>query len=246
MEDKFSLVSIFNILKKRWKLIVLMTTIVALISGIISYFVLTPIYQVSTQILVNQKDSENYLDITLLNTNIDLINTYSVIIKSPTILEKVIEKLDLSQSVEQLNQNISINSQENSQVFTMTVENSNPVKAVEIANTVSETFQNEIQGIMNVDNVSILSKAKLTENPTPVKPNPLMNIAIAIVISLVVGIVLAFILELLDNTLKDGHEVEAFLGLPVLGSIEKIINSKENDVISNSKIQKVGGETLET
>ena len=96
-----------------------MTLVAALISGIFSYFILTPIYQASTQILVNQKNTENQIDITQISSNVELINTYSVIIKSPAILEKVIESLDLTQDVEQLNQNISVNSQENSQVFSV-------------------------------------------------------------------------------------------------------------------------------
>ena len=127
-----------------------------------------------------------------------------MIIKSPAILDKVIDDLDLTQSVDQLNQNISVNSQENSQVFSLTVTDSNASKAVEIANAVSGTFQKEIQGIMNVDNVSILAKAEVKENPTPVKPSPLLNIAIAVVVGLMAGIGLAFLLEYMDNTLKDG------------------------------------------
>ena len=234
MEDTISLFDIFNTLKKRWKLIVLITLAAALISGTISYFVLTPTYQSSTQILVNQKNTENQLDISQINSNVDLINTYSVIIKSPAILDKVIDKLNLTQNVEQLNQNISVNSQENSQVFSLTVTDKNAGTAVEIANTVSETFQKEIQGIMNVDNVSILAKAELKENPTPIKPNPLLNIAIAIVVGLMAGIGLAFLLEYLDNTLKNGYDVETYLDMPVLGSIQKI---PQNLNKKGSKIQ---------
>ena len=243
MEDTISLFDIFNTLKKRWKLIVLITLAAALISGTISYFVLTPVYQASTQILVNQKNTENQLDISQINSNVDLINTYSVIIKSPAILDKVIDKLDLTQNVEQLNQNISVNSQENSQVFSLTVTDNNAGKAVEIANTVSETFQKEIQGIMNVDNVSILAKAELKENPAPIKPDPLLNIAIAIVVGLMAGIGLAFLLEYLDNTLKNGYDVETYLEMPVLGSIQKI---PQNIDKKGSKIQQRGVETLES
>ena len=75
---------------------------------------------------------------------------------------------------------------------------------------------------MNVDNVSILAKAELKENPTPIKPDPLLNIAIAIVVGLMAGIGLAFLLEYLDNTLKNGYDVETYLEMPVLGSIQKI------------------------
>jgi capsular polysaccharide biosynthesis protein len=226
MEETISIKDIFKTLKKRWKLIMLLTLIAALISGSISYFLLTPIYQSSTQILVNQKQSENQLDSTQIRSNIDMINTYSVIIKSPAILEKVIDKLELDQSVDQLSQKITINSQENSQVFSLTVQDSNPAKAVEIANTVSSIFQKEIKDIMKVDNVSILAKAEIKENPTPVKPNPLLNIAIAVVVGLMAGIGLAFLLEYLDNTIKDEDDIERLLDLPLLGSIQKISQHK--------------------
>lgn len=223
MEETISIQDIFKTLKKRWKLIMLLTLIAALISGTISYFVLTPVYQTSTQILVNQKQSENQLDSTQIRSNIDMINTYSVIIKSPAILEKVIEKLELDQSVDQLSQKITINSQENSQVFSLTVQDSNPTKAVEIANTVSATFQKEIKDIMNVDNVSILAKAEIKDNPSPVKPNPVLNIAIAVVVGLMAGVGLAFLLEYMDNTIKDEDDIEKLLELPILGSIQKIL-----------------------
>ncbi|PEF41070.1 capsular biosynthesis protein [Bacillus sp. AFS094228] len=226
MEETISINDIFKTLKKRWKLIMLLTLIAALISGSISYFLLTPVYQSSTQILVNQKQSENQLDSTQIRSNIDMINTYSVIIKSPAILEKVIDELELDQSVDQLSQKITINSQENSQVFSLTVQDSNPAKAVDIANTVSSIFQKEIKDIMKVDNVSILAKAEVKENPTPVKPNPLLNIAIAVVVGLMAGIGLAFLLEYLDNTIKDEDDIDRLLDLPLLGSIQKISQHK--------------------
>ncbi|MED3786337.1 Wzz/FepE/Etk N-terminal domain-containing protein [Peribacillus frigoritolerans] len=226
MEETISIQDIFKTLKKRWKLIMLLTLIAALISGSISYFLLTPVYQSSTQILVNQKQSENQLDSTQIRSNIDMINTYSVIIKSPAILEKVIDELDLNQSVEQLSGKITINSQENSQVFSLTVQDSNPAKAVEIANSVSSIFQKEIKDIMKVDNVSILAKAEVKENPTPVKPSPVLNIAIAVVVGLMAGIGLAFLLEYMDNTIRDEKDIETLLDLPLLGSIQKISQHK--------------------
>ena len=191
---------------------------------------------------MNQKDSQNQVDITQLSSNIDLINTYSVIIKSPVILEKVIEKLDLKQSTEELNQKITVSTEENSQVFSLTVEDNNAARAVEIANEVSETFQKEIQGIMNVDNVNILAKAELEENPTPVKPNPILNMAIATILGFMVGIGLVFLLEYLD-TFKDAQLVEAYLGLPVIGSIQEFPVEKCNE---SSKVQVLRGETIES
>ncbi len=84
-------------------MILTVTFAVAIISAIISFFFMTPIYQSSTQILVNQKKQEGTaLQIGEVQTNIQLTNTYKVIIKSPVILEQVKEKLKLQETIQEL------------------------------------------------------------------------------------------------------------------------------------------------
>ncbi|WHY76647.1 Wzz/FepE/Etk N-terminal domain-containing protein [Neobacillus sp. WH10] len=234
---------IVKTLKKRWNLILLTTLLAGLIGMIVSFYILKPVYEASTQILVNQNSSDAPIDIRLLQGNVDLINTYSVIIKSPAILEKVIDTLNLKQSVAELNENLIIKSQENSQVFTLVVEDREAAEAVKIANAVSEIFQKEIPNIMNVNNVSILAKAELNEKPVPVKPNALLNIAISTAAGLLAGIAFSLVLDLLDNTLRDDKDVAVYLGLPVLGSIKEI---SKNDIkgMEKSVSQKLGSETI--
>lgn len=243
MRETFSLKEILILMLKRWKLIILITLVAVISSAGLTYFVLTPVYKASTQILVNQKDTNIQLDASQLRNHIELINTYSVIIKSPAILEKVIDNLELTHSVEQLNQNISVGRQADSVVFFVTVTDSNAGRAVEIANAVTETFQQEIKEIMNVDNVNILAKAELKKNPIPVSPRPTLNIAIAVVLGLISGTGLALLLEFLDNTLKDGEDIEIYLGVPVLGSVHKIPTKK---IKKEYVIKKIGVETLES
>ncbi|MEH7331267.1 Wzz/FepE/Etk N-terminal domain-containing protein [Neobacillus drentensis] len=243
MDVTVGLLDILKTIKKRWKLIICITVIAALISGGVSYFILKPVYQASTQILVNQKNTENKLDYTLLQSNVDLINTYSVILKSPAILEKVINQLDLNVTWEELNKNLTVTSQENSQVFSLTVEDHDAQKAVEIANTVSDTFQSEIKGIMNVDNVSIIARAELKQKPVPVKPKPLLNIGIAILIGLILGMGSALLKDFMDGTLKDDQDAAACLGVPVLGTIQKISKAQIKEG-KNSAVQTMGGETI--
>lgn len=228
MEETISLKELFQTLKKRLSLIIIITAIAAATSGLISFFVLTPIYQSSTQILVNQaKSDQQAFNPGEVQTNLQLINTYNVIIKSPAILDKVVQQLDLDMSSSQLNSNVTVASEQNSQVVTISVQDEKPEQAAEIANTIATVFQNDIAKIMNVNNVSILSKADLGTDPSPIQPKPLMNIAIAIVIGLMAGVGLAFLLEYLDNTIKTEEDIEKHLGLPVLGAITRIDMEQE-------------------
>ena len=223
MGETISIKELFQTLKKRIWLIALITIIAAIISAVISFFVLTPVYESKTQILVNQAKSDQQLyNATEVQTNIQLINTYNVIIKSPAILDKVKSELNLDRTVEDLNSQITVSSAKDSQVVEIIVQDPSPHVAARIANKTAEVFQTQISKIMNIDNVSVLSKAEVKGAVAPIKPQPLLNIAIAIVVGLMVGIGLSFLLEYLDNTLKTEQDIENLLELPVMGVITTI------------------------
>ncbi|KGA95768.1 capsular polysaccharide biosynthesis protein [Alkalihalobacillus alcalophilus ATCC 27647 = CGMCC 1.3604] len=218
MEETISLQDIFSTLKRRLKLLIIIPLIALVISGLVSYFLLTPIYESSTQILVTQTTNENITQQDI-RTNIEVINTYNDIIKSPAILDLVVAELNLDMSTSSLNSLISVSSQNNSQVVTLSVEHENPAAAANIANTTALVFQEKIVDLMNVDNVNVLSPAVVSDSPSPIKPNPTLNMAIALVVGLMAAVGLAFLLEYLDPTIKSEEELEKLLGLPLLGVV---------------------------
>jgi capsular polysaccharide biosynthesis protein len=246
MEETISLKELFHTLKKRLSLIIIITAIATATSGLVSYFLLTPVYQSSTQILVNQaKSDEQVYNAGEVQTNLQLINTYNVIIKSPAILDKVIQQESLDISAGALNELVTVASEQNSQVVNITVQNEDPQKAADIANAIASTFKKEISTIMNVDNVNILTQAQVSEDPSPIKPKPALNMAIALVVGLMAGVGLAFLLEYLDNTIKNEQDIENQLGLPVLGAITTInMDGDMKDQGSKLKINGTRGETV--
>jgi capsular polysaccharide biosynthesis protein len=235
MEETISLQELFKTLKKRMGLIALITIIAITISGVVSFWILTPIYQTSTQILVTQtKQEQSQFNTQDIQANLQLINTYNQIIKSPAILAIVKEELDLERSVSALNNQVTVDSAQNSQVVNISVQDEDPKMAVELANKIATVFQSEIKILMNVDNVNILTPAELGPNPSPVKPDPMLNMAIAAVIGLMLGVGIAFLLEYLDTTMKTEQDIEDLLELPILGLISPIPD--EDIKISQMKI----------
>lgn len=231
MEETISLKELLETLKKRLVMIILITMTAGLVSGVISYFFLTPIYQASTQILINQAKSEqSFYSPSEVQTNLQLINTYNVIIKSPAILDKVSDELKLGMTAAQLNGKITVGSEAQSQVVNISVQDSDAVMAAKIANKTAEVFQTEISKIMNVDNVSVLAKATVGEHQSPIKPQPLLNVAIAIVVGLMAGVGLAFLLEYFDNTIKSEQDIDKILGLPILGAVATIDDQKMEEL----------------
>lgn len=230
MGETKSFKELYQTLHKRLSLILSITFISVLLVGIVTYFFLTPVYQISTQLLVNKSNSEQtQYNVGDVQTNLQLINTYNVIIKSPAILEIVIKDLKLDLTVSELNEKMTVQTEKDSQVITLSVQDSNAEMAAKIANKTAEIFKQEIVKIMNVDNVSILAKATVSDEISPIKPQPVLNIAIAIIVGLIAGVGTVFILEYIDNTVKDEQEIERLIGVPVLGVIATMDGSQIKD-----------------
>lgn len=100
----------------------------------------------------------------------------------------------------------------------------NPNRAAEIANLVAATFQENIDGIINVENVAILSKAKA--NPDPVSPNLMLNQVVGVLIGFLLGMTLSIILETKDKKVHDEKIITEKLGWIHLGNITEMTPSE--------------------
>lgn len=236
-----------RIIKKRIWLITLFVLAATGVTGVVSYFFLTPVYEASTKLIVNKSNERQGLDqvdINSINLNLRLIDTYKEVIKTPRIMDKVEKNYpEFGLSAKELIDKVKVSSVNNTQVMTLVVQDKSYEKAVGIVNAVSRVFQNEIPAIMKVDNVSLLNEAKLDDIPSPVKPNPKLNIAISFIVSMMLAIGIAFLMEYLDDTIKNEEDIKQFLELPTLAMISRI---KEEDLIhqkSSSITSLQAGET---
>ncbi|TQR38220.1 capsular biosynthesis protein [Lysinibacillus sphaericus] len=224
METSIQVKALVKILRKRLLLILSIIVMAMALAAYLSYYVITPVYQAETQILINQKntDQQLYTGGYSIETDLQLINTYNVIIKSPAILSKVIKELKLELSPEQLAEKITVSNENKSQVVSIKVLDEQSARAVEIANTIIDVFKGDIQKLMNVDNINVLSVATLADDSQPVKPKKILNISISGLLGLLLGTGIAFSLEFFDSTIKTEQEIEELLNLPILGFVSSI------------------------
>ena len=222
MNETISLQELFSILRKSFWRILALTIVAALISFAVSSFLIKPTYQAETQILVTPKKQENnIIDAQQVQSSVTLVNTYRVIIKSPAILEKVQKEVsNAPSSVSALNNMITVESEQNSQVINVSVQSKDAALASDIANSVANVFSEDIPKLMNVDNVKVLSVSGIPTSP--VSPNILFNTAIAGIVGFLLGIGLAFLREIFDRRIRTEEQVQQILDLPVLGSIPDI------------------------
>ncbi|MCD8914584.1 capsule biosynthesis protein CapA [Staphylococcus simulans] len=219
MERKFDLSKLFSILKNNSKLIIGLPILFLIVSLVITFFFMKPKFESSTQIIVNQKQSDEQFMAQQVQSDLKLVNTYSDIIKSPNVLNEVSKKDNIKYSPDQLSKMVNVQNKTESQILNISVVSQNKNASKIIANEVANVFKDNIKKIMNVDNVTIISKA---DKGVQVYPKPFLNGALAFIIGLFVALLIAFIKEMIDKRIKTEKDVEEILDLPVLGTINKI------------------------
>ncbi|PTJ44680.1 Wzz/FepE/Etk N-terminal domain-containing protein [Mammaliicoccus sciuri] len=218
MEETIDLSKLLLILKKNMKYLIILPIVFLALSMVITFVFMTPKYSSSTQVLVNQKETDNQIMAQQVQSNIQLVNTYSEIIKSPRILDKVSKNLKGKYSSKEISGMLTVSNQAESQILNIAVENENRAAASKVANEIANVFSKDVSKIMNVDNVSILSKADTNGNQ--ISPKPLVNSVVGIFLGLIVALILIFLKEMLDKRIKTEEDVAEILDLPVLGTIQ--------------------------
>lgn len=219
MENSVDLIKIWRIIKRNFNLIIILPIVGLIIGLLCSLILVQPMFQASTQVIVNEKESDSTMQAQQVQSNIQLVNTYAEIATSPRMLKEVSKELDNKYSAKELSDMISATSETKSQILNVAVESANKNDSEKIANVFSEVFSDETPKIMNIDNVSILSKADGTATQT--EPKMLVNALLGIVIGLMVAAIVIVLREIFDTRIKNEQDVQDELNIPVLGSIQK-------------------------
>lgn len=217
MKRTINISEISRILKNYLLFIIVLPLLSLMTSLVVTFYLIDDKYVATTQLLVNQKENthQNVQDI---QSNIQLINTYTEIVKSPRILTKVSKELKGQYETHEINKFLNVTNQANTQVLNISIFHNNKEVAEKLANTVANVFKKEIPKIMKVDNVSLLSSATNTGNQ--VAPNLFLNLLIGWASGLLILCIIIFIKELTDKRIKSEQDVLDQMDLPVLGSIQ--------------------------
>lgn len=201
--------------------------------GIVFLFI-EPKYSSNVDILVNQKASNEQVQYAAQQADLQAINTYKDVLTKPIILASVlkeVKRIDNYQgNLSTLEKSIKVSNQTNSQVVTVTVTDKNAYVAADIANTIGKIFTKKVKKMMQVDNVTIVSKAKV--NNKPVSPNKKLYALMGLLVGLIIGTSIAFIKELTDKTVKDSSFLTDELGLTNIGSVYHLdINDNDYGIV---------------
>ena len=197
----------------------LLTTVLAAAAGFaVSKFLMTPQYHASALMIVNtRQDTTANVTSDQLNSASKLVSTYSIIVKSDTVLNQVIANLGLNMSYETLAGKVGVAAVDDTQVMEITVTDANPDGARQVCEQITQVAPDAILTAVEAGSVKVISAASV--DPDPVSPNVMRNTAIAGVLGLVVCLGVLFLQVLLDNKINTEEDVTKQLGLNVIGVI---------------------------
>ncbi|MDN4847529.1 Wzz/FepE/Etk N-terminal domain-containing protein [Ligilactobacillus salivarius] len=198
------------------------------------FFLIEPRYSSSIDILVNQKANNAQVQYATQQADLQAINTYKDVLTKPIILTPVLKEIrrtdNYQGNLNALEKSIKVSNQTNSQVITVSVTDKNAYLTADIANTIGKVFAKKVKKMMQVDNVTIVSDAKV--NSKPVSPNKKLFALAGAVLGLIIGVAIAFIKEFTDKTVKDSNFLTDELGLTNIGSVYHLdINDNDYGVV---------------
>lgn len=214
-----------------WFLLILLFVIIGGSSAIFYNYGAQIKYQSNTTLYVEPSVHSNSVDYQGILTNQRMVKTYSEIIKSRTVINKVIKELNLNITYKEFLNNLTVNVSTDTQMITIYFKDADMNVARDVANTLANSFITEVKTKLNVDNISVMDEAILAKEP--VEPRTVLNTAIGIIGGLAIGLMFAFILQSLDNKIKTHEDVKKYLKIKTLGVIPH--NSIDNEVSGKKK-----------
>lgn len=213
----FDMEKLMQRLINKWKLILLVGCFLAIGTGIFVKFFVDPIYEATTKMYVLTKQSEATVTNGDMEVGAALLKDYVELIQSRPVIEKVILEQNLDYTYEDILEKISVIIPAQTRVLYVTIRDKDPELAASIANGISDEAGVHIKNIMNIEAVNVVDQARV---PTvPVGPNITLYSVIAGIIGAIFIIFIITLKFLLDDTIKDGQDVEEYLGITTLGVI---------------------------
>ena len=188
-------------------------TLVAALVGLV-----TRKYDSSALMIVNTRQDVN-ANVTSdqINSATKLVSTYSIIIKSDTVLQQVIDNLGLNLTYAQLNKRVTVAAVDDTQVMKITVQSDSPEWARQVCEQIITVAPDVIKEAVEAGSVKVISNASLATEP--VSPNIKKNTMLAAAVGFVLVIGIIVLQVLLDNKINTEEDVTKYLDMTVLGVI---------------------------
>lgn len=229
--------AIFRLLRTRW-IIVCVSLGVCVAAAVGITLLTTPLYQASTKLYVatagGVTPGEDYNGVLAAQQR---AHSYTELLSGQSVARRAIDTLQLDISTDELQSKVNASVAPESVMIDMTVVDSSPAQARDIANAVSDEFvamvdelEPPVEGQTPTARLVVDQRASLPTSP--LTPNPARNLLLGLAVGMLLGVGLALLRELLDDTVRDPYVLEEVAGADLVGCIPRDNELRKNPTIT--------------
>lgn len=233
-DTEIDLMELFYRLLEKAKYIIAAAFVGAILMGLYTRFMVTPLYQSSARLLVlNSKETINMAN---LQIGAELASDYIEVFKNWHVHQTVIDELGLPYSTVQISNMISANVANNSRLINITVTSADPQEARDIAMCYLRVAQEFIASKMETDMPNIFEEPRVPTSP--ISPNLQRNIVLGFLLGAVLACGIVVVLFLVDDRIRSAEQLEKHLHLATLGMMP--IQERQDNQVHRHKSGKGG------
>ena len=197
--------------------------LVGLLTGIVALgyarIMVTPTYASSIQLYVNNQypDSPGFSS-SQITAGRELVDTYLVVLESRNVLEDVLEMTKLNYTYNQLKGMVSAAAVNETEVFTVTVTDTNPEHAHKLADALANILPDKIAAVVDGSSVRVVDYP--VRSDTPVGPNYSRYAMIGMLVGLLVSLSAVVVSMVMDTRIHSEEYLTAtYKNVPLLALI---------------------------
>lgn len=215
-EMTIDLLELFFEILGRWKLVLLAMILCAALTGGYYKLFIRPSYQADAQIYIT--NTESVISFSDLQLSSALAADYTKIIKSRTVLKRVINELELDMDFKQLGELIKIDNPEDTHIIHIYVTCNDKKLAKNIANTLLNISIEQIYQIVGNSEPTVIDRAE-ADAVEELMPSLLKYLVLGAMFGAILVCAMIAVLTMMNTSLKTSEDVEYYLQLPVLSAV---------------------------
>lgn len=222
--EEINLRDLLSYFKKHLILFIVVVLFVVSAGTIYSVFILKPEYKSQATVILSSDKSKNTVQ-SEINANKNLIDTYTEVVKSHRVLDRVKSEMQIEDTYEQLVKKVTVASLKDTEIISISVVDLNKNHSYSLANKIADTFTDEIGQIYNDKSVNVLDRA--VEPQKPYNVDIIKQEAIYAAAGIVLATAVIFLMFYFDRTIKTTEQIEQLFKLPIYGKVRKLETEKQ-------------------
>ena len=216
-EVEIDLVDLGNVLLDKWRYLLISLIAGAVLLGAYSFFFIAPTYESTAKLYVVSASDDSVVNLSDLNLGTSLTADYEQLMLSYPVLNRVIDRLNLEATSDELAKAFSLNNPSDTRILEITVNNADSALAKEIVDEVANVSSSFIGDKMEVVPPKIIEVGKIATIRT--SPSVKKNAEIGFLLGFVACAAIVVVLTIMDDTIKTEEDIEKYLGISVLAKV---------------------------